>query len=64
MTKPFTQLMKLALKRDESVPIGRPAPLHLDCPCGTRVDVSAAVVTCKGCGTHYDDRGWTVWVVH
>jgi hypothetical protein len=59
-------LTKLALKRDQSVPAGQPAPLYLDCPCGTRIDVQPAGLTgnginvCAGCGAAYDGLGWLI----
>jgi hypothetical protein len=53
-----TKLTKLALKRDDSVPIGHASPLHLDCPCGARVNVDKKIVTCPKCGTEYDENGW------
>ncbi len=52
------KLVKLALKRDISVPIGQPAPLHLDCPCGVEVPVISDYQTCIGCGNTYDEAGY------
>lgn len=59
-------LVKLALKRDPSVPMGQPAPLHLDCPCGRVLSVpsigyrigSKSEITCGGCGNVYTAHGW------
>ena len=54
------RLVKLAVKRDMSVPVGQPAPCHLDCRCGTKIDMPWAheVLTCNGCGNRYDRSGW------
>jgi hypothetical protein len=56
--------VKLALKRDQSIPAGQPAPLHLDCRCGTRLpmpeDDPTAIVECPSCGAAYDTDGWKV----
>ena len=51
-------LRKLALKRDPNVPVGQPAPMHLDCPCGTQIAVNADVMACSGCGSEYNSMGW------
>ncbi len=52
------KLVKLALKRDNSVPVGQPAPMHLDCPCGASVPIVGPLQACIGCGTVYDYAGW------
>lgn len=54
----ITKCIKRALKRDDSIPVGQPAPLHVDCLCGRAVPISAAVNVCQGCGTVYDQGGW------
>ena len=55
---------KLAWKRDNSVPIGQPAPGHFDCKCGHKVLCpvfgQAENVTCPTCEQSYDGRGWKV----
>lgn len=53
------QLVKLAVKRDPSVPMGQPAPCWLDCRCGHRVDLVPGheVLTCA-CGNRYGRNGW------
>ena len=53
-------LRKLALKRDPTVPVGVASPLHLDCPCGTTVQIAdvGEVFICRGCGAEYDRAGW------
>jgi len=53
---PFT---KLALKRDPSVPVGQPAPMFLDCPCGERLTATDSINSCK-CGAAYDARGYVI----
>ena len=53
-------LSKVALVRDESYPVGTPAPLFLRCHCGARPSVTGEVITCYGCGTKYTRTGWVV----
>lgn len=55
----MTGLVKLALKRDPSVPVGQPATLHVDCPCGRELPISLAgqYNECH-CGLVVDDSGW------
>lgn len=50
---------KLALIRDQSVPIGQPAPLHFECKCGNHVDVDGNRNACT-CGAVYDAQGYVV----
>ena len=50
---------KLALIRDSSVPIGQPAPMHLECKCGNHIDVDEDRNACS-CGAVYDSRGYVV----
>ena len=53
------QLVKLALKRDNSIPMGQPAPMHLDCPCGQQLPIgNLQIVACSACGARYDASGW------
>lgn len=58
-------LTKLALKRDPTVPIGQPAPMHLDCPCGQSLPVprvpfaGVQVIQCQ-CGARYSAEGWVL----
>ncbi len=53
---PYT---KLALKRDPDVAPGQPAPVHLDCPCGQRVEIDENENPCV-CGAVYDSAGWVI----
>ena len=53
------QLRKLALKRDSSVPVGQPAPLHVDCPCGQAVPIVGDRNRCA-CGLTVEGFGWIV----
>lgn len=61
-------LVKLALRRDNSFPVGVPAPMHLMCPCGLKVNVPfnpeaktfrVEVIACE-CGREYDSFGYVV----
>lgn len=53
--------LKKAQKRDASIPVGEPSPMHLDCDCGTRVDLIEPIYSrCPTCGITYDWRGWIV----
>ena len=56
------QRIKAALIRAEGYPIGEPAPLHVNCACGTEVPIVSAFqnATCAKCGTVYDSRGWII----
>lgn len=52
--------VKVAVRRDPSVPIGEPAPLYLVCPCGASVplaDIDTDVV-CAACGQTFTPDGW------
>jgi len=53
-------LVKLALRRDPSYPVGIRAPLHVECPCGRTVRESKAGFLCPNCGAVYDHGGWVV----
>ena len=48
---------KLALKRDPDAPIGQPADMHIDCPCGKEVMILSDDNHCD-CGAVYDRAGW------
>ena len=52
---------KRALIRDPNVPIGQPAPLHVECECGAQVpiELDGPDARCE-CGIVYDCRGWIV----
>ena len=54
--------MKKALIRNEGYPVGVPAPMHLICVCGNRVEIpehpEPDVPIACGCGYEYDARGW------
>lgn len=56
-----TGLVKLALRRDNSYPVGVSASMHCICRCGNQIDVpdtsADARYTCK-CGLVIDGRGW------
>lgn len=52
-------LTKLALKRDPSVPVGQPATMFLDCPCGERLTANNSINPCL-CGAKYDARGYVI----
>jgi hypothetical protein len=54
-----TKLVKLALRRDQSYPVGVSAPLHCLCRCGENINIvpGAALNTCK-CGVQIDGQGW------
>jgi len=58
------QLIKLALKRDNSITVGQPAPMRLDCPCGQTIPIVEAPgvfeYVCIGCGHRYNYLGWLV----
>lgn len=54
-----TSLVKLALRRDNTVPVGQPAPLHVVCPCGQSIPIRADL-NCCGCGRIVDAAGWLV----
>jgi hypothetical protein len=53
---PYT---KLATIRDPDVPIGEPAPLHINCHCSQHLQVSSNRNVCQ-CGAIYDRRGYVV----
>lgn len=58
-------LVKVAVIRDATVPMGRPAPLRLRCPCGACPEVSReeflgevdVQIACL-CGRTYSATGW------
>lgn len=51
---------KKAIIRDEGYPVGKPAPCHIDCFCGTRVPANDEVNICSQCGVSFDKRGWVL----
>lgn len=52
-------LSKLALNRDPNAPVGQPAAMHFDCPCGETVPANDSVNPCA-CGAEYDARGYVI----
>lgn len=54
MAKPI----KLALRRDESYPVGVSAPMHCVCTCGRDIKVQDATNRCTGCGLVVAASGW------
>lgn len=65
------QYTKRALIRDDSYPVGVPAPLHLNCECGARVEMTETIVNDEGwkpglilnpatcvCGIKYNGAGY------
>lgn len=52
-------IVKRALKRSQTIPIGVSIVLHIDCECGVAVMVqkNAEKVFCS-CGMEYDSHGW------
>lgn len=64
--KPQTGLVKLALRRDNSYPVGVAAPMHCLCRCGNKISVEygqgnqdsrTGFFLCP-CGVSIDSRGW------
>ena len=53
-------ITKKALKRDNSVPAGTAAPMHVDCECGKHVLVTEYYNECDNCGRAYDASGWII----
>ncbi len=60
-------LMKRAFIRDRAIPIGVPAPLHVEC-CGNKIPQAMppiiAGTVCPSCGTIYDVGGWITGNAH
>jgi hypothetical protein len=54
------QQMKVALIRESGFPIGHPAPLYLNCPCGQRLYKNEDLPIVCTCGAEYDSTGWIV----
>lgn len=57
-----TGLIKIALKREAGYPIGQPAPLYANCPCGTTIshlDYKTGF-TCPNCRNQYSADGWII----
>lgn len=58
-------LKKVAMVRDERIPVGTASPLYLKCYCGGRPEIPFPLhknidtpIICKGCGTVFDRNGW------
>ena len=52
---------KKALKRDNSVPAGIAAPMHVDCDCGRPVPITESIYNeCDSCGKTYDAFGYII----
>jgi hypothetical protein len=60
---PTSGYTKRALKVEPGHPIGKPAPMYLDCECGQRLPMltpfqeGVPVIVCE-CGRVYDSFGW------
>jgi hypothetical protein len=52
-------ITKKALIRDPDVPIGQPAPMHIECGCGEKINVSSTENQCQ-CGAIYDRQGYVI----
>jgi hypothetical protein len=61
MSSTFTALVKVALIRDQSTPIGQPGRLYLNCRCGAKpaASVDGTDVRCT-CGKTYNAGGWLI----
>jgi hypothetical protein len=55
-----TKFRKKALIRDNSVPVGQLAPVHVECDCGEHVEICASVNQCIGCDTFYSSLGFII----
>ena len=54
-------VIKKALKRDNSVPAGTAAPIHVDCDCGNPVLITEENYNeCENCGVVYNAAGWII----
>jgi hypothetical protein len=56
------RLTKVAMIREPGYPVGQPAPLYLNCPCGAKPRTDArdpefTFIECA-CGRVYDSLGW------
>jgi hypothetical protein len=49
---------KLALRRDDSYPVGVSAPMHCKCLCGRDIKVQDPTNRCTGCGLVVSASGW------
>jgi hypothetical protein len=59
MTTATFRKSKCALLRRPGYPIGTPAPLYLECPCGKEVDVPEdGEIRCSTCSRRFDRAGW------
>ena len=52
--------IKKALIRDNRIPVGQSAPLHVNCDCSSAVDIQTSLNVCKTCGTIYNGTGWII----
>lgn len=52
-------VIKRALIRDSTVPVGQPAPMHIECRCGNNTNVQSDLNRCI-CGAIYDARGHVI----
>lgn len=53
-----TKLVKLALRRDPSYPVGVSAPLHCVCRCGRDIKISDPINRCPGCELIVNSAGY------
>lgn len=65
MANEFHKMMnvsKLAVKRDNSYPVGVAALMHCDCVCGAQIAITGEGPTnaCTNCGLVVDGRGWII----
>jgi hypothetical protein len=52
---------KLALRRDNTVPVGVSSPLHSVCTCGAKIDIyKGDRHGCLKCGVVVDSNGWMI----
>jgi len=55
---------KKALIRDNTVPVGKPAPMHIECFCDTHIPVpkpfTGNPVTCPNCRRQFDSCGYVM----
>jgi hypothetical protein len=51
------ELVKVARIRQPGYPVGVPAPMYLNCPCGAKPEAPDLVVECA-CGRVYDANGY------
>jgi hypothetical protein len=65
-----SKVLKVALRRRDGWPVGRPAPCYFVCVCGKEIylpegpdgyPAKFGTIKCE-CGVGYDERGWIVEV--